>query len=150
MRLRRNKPPHLQEHLVKQIGMRPNQAKQGKNQDQGRQQGHHPMIGHFGGEPAVVVLIQSLPNLHDSDSQRAFLSSAGIDAKAQDQIPVGKPPAQFAPLLVSTLAKYGTLHDGRHALEAVLEAAKQFVGQEKSVQCDELIQQVQTYFTRNT
>ncbi len=99
---------------------------------------------------SMIDLIQSLPNLHDGDSQRAFLLSARIDVEAHDQIPVGKAPAQFAPLLVSTLAKYGMLQDGRHALEAALEAAKVFVGEEKRVRCDELILEVQTYFTGNT
>lgn len=95
---------------------------------------------------AMIDLIQSLPNLHDSESQSAFLASAGIDLSAHDQIPTGKPPAQFAPLLVSTCAKYGRLHDGRHALAAILETAKQYVGQEKQALCDDLIQQIQTYF----
>jgi len=50
---------------------------------------------------------------------------------------------QFFQLLVSTLNKYGTLNDGRDALEAVLEAAKGSVGRDRRDDCESLIQQLQ-------
>lgn len=60
----------------------------------------------------------------------------------QAQISVGKPPAQFISLLVETLLDYGRLNDGQHALASVLEVAKTYVGQDKKVYCEALIQEL--------
>ncbi len=99
---------------------------------------------------SIVAFMQSLPNIHDSDSQRAFIVHAGVDTELQDQIPFGKPAAQFVPLLVSTLTRYGRLSDGRPALEAVLEAAKNYIGQDKRAYCNTLIQEVQASLQKST
>lgn len=81
--------------------------------------------------------------MHDSESQRAFIYHAGLDKQLQDQIPFGKPVAQFVPLLVSTLLDYGQLENGRNALESVLEIAKNYVGQDKQTDCERLLQELQ-------
>ena len=87
----------------------------------------------------IAEFLISLPNIHDGNTQRALIYSAGLDARLQNQLCIAVPPAQFVQLLVSTLSDYGMLEDGRHALEAILEAAKQYVGRVHRVYCDELI-----------
>ena len=46
---------------------------------------------------------------------------------------------QFVQLLLNTLISYGMLKDGRNALVAVLEAAKQQVGSDRQAECNRLI-----------
>lgn len=41
------------------------------------------------------------------------------------------------------LSQYGTLEDGRHALQAILEAAKVYVGKEGQAQCEQLLRELQ-------
>ncbi|MCP4370128.1 MAG: hypothetical protein GY797_18745 [Deltaproteobacteria bacterium] len=93
----------------------------------------------------IVEFLKSLPNIHDSNSQRALLLIAGLDTELQDQIYFSGPPAQFFQLLIPTLLSYGKLKDGRNAVEAVLEAAKNSVGQDKKDYCDMLIQDLQSF-----
>lgn len=93
----------------------------------------------------VIDFLTSLPNIYDSDSQRVLLYQAGLDKQLQSQILIGRPPAQFVPLLVSTLISYGRLNDGRDALEAVLEASKDYVGTDKKHVCDRLIAEYHGY-----
>ena len=84
----------------------------------------------------------SLPNLHDTTAQRAFIFSAGLDAHLHGQLPFGTPAAQFIQVLISTLSNYGRLADGRHALEAVLRGAQQYVGQDQKAYCEKLIKAI--------
>lgn len=91
----------------------------------------------------IVEFLKSLPNIHDSNSQRVLILSTGIDAELQNQIHFSGPPSQFFQLLLPTLMSYGKLKDGRDALEAVLGAAKSSVGQEKKA-CDDFIQKLRT------
>lgn len=90
----------------------------------------------------IVDFLISLPNIYDSESQRAFVYRIGLDQQLQDQILFGKPPAQFVPLLVSTCLDYGKLDDGRHAIIAVLESTKRYVGQDKKICADILIKEL--------
>ena len=87
----------------------------------------------------IVEFLVSIPNLHDSRAQRAFINSAGLDRQLQDQINVAGPPAQFFHLLVPLLIAYGRLEDGRNALVAVLETAQNYVGTDRKAYCDGLI-----------
>jgi hypothetical protein len=90
----------------------------------------------------IVSFLSSLPNIHDSESQRALVCSAGLESEVQNQIHFDKPTAQFVPLLVSTLLAYGKLRDGRYALEAILIAGQHYVGQEKKELCNALVNEV--------
>ncbi len=90
----------------------------------------------------IIDFLKSLPNIHDADSQRALIYHAGLESELQEQIPFGKPSAQFVPILVATLIKYGKLNDERYAIEAILQAAKDHVGSDKKFYCDKLIQKV--------
>lgn len=96
----------------------------------------------------IVGFLSSVPTMHDSESQRAFIYQVGIEQELQNQIVFGRPPVEFVPLLVSTLLKYGRLNEGRHALEAVLETAKDYVGQDKKTFCDELLQKLHVNIDR--
>ncbi len=86
----------------------------------------------------------ALPDIHDTRSLRALIYHAGLDHQLQDQISFGFSPAQFVKVLISTLIQYNRLHDGRNALEAVLDAAKSFVDEEHQAYCEQLIQEVKT------
>lgn len=92
----------------------------------------------------VVAFLTSLPNIHAFSTQESLIFSAGLDPELQNQISFGAPPTEFARLLVPTLTKYGTLNDGRNSLIAILEAAKQYVGREKQMYCDVLIQELRS------
>lgn len=93
----------------------------------------------------IIDFLLSLPSIHDSESQRAFLCHAGLDSQLQAQIPVGKPPTQFVPSLISILLNYGKLNDGQYALEAILEASKSYVGQDKQTDCETLLDEFRNY-----
>jgi hypothetical protein len=96
----------------------------------------------------IIDFLLSLPTMHDSESQRAFIYHAGLDPQLQAQIPLGKPLAQFVPLFVASLVDYGTLKDGRHAIAAVLETTKKYVGQDHHIHCDALLKELRTDDTR--
>lgn len=91
----------------------------------------------------VVKLLTSLPCLHDADSYRAFILSADIDEQLIKHIHFDGSTAQFVQLLVSTLLAYGRLEDERHPLIAILEAAKQYVGRERQIECQMLIEELE-------
>ncbi len=93
-------------------------------------------------ENKIIILLKSLPTLHDNESQRAFIYQAGLDPQLQEQILIGRPPAEFVPLLVSRLFKYGELADGHHAIEAIIETAKYHVGIEGKRDCNVLLQEL--------
>ncbi len=92
----------------------------------------------------ISEFLPSLPNLHDNNARLAWISSAGLDTQLEKQITFAGSSVQFCQLLISTLRKYGKLEDGRNALEAVLEAAKKYVGKDKGEYCDTLIKKLRT------
>ena len=94
----------------------------------------------------IVAFLTGLPNVQDSASQRAFVVTAGLDAQLESQIGFDHPAAQFFALLVDALLAYGKLTDDRHALIAVLAAAKHYIGQDKQVTADALIQDCEQEF----
>ena len=98
----------------------------------------------------IIDFLKSLPNIDDTKSRRAFIYSVGLDSQLQDQIPFDESPAQFVPLLLSKILRYGTLNDGRNPLEALLEATKSYVGQDKKTYCETLIQKVCTHTLATT
>ncbi len=87
----------------------------------------------------TVEFLINLPNIHDKYVQQALLHSAGLDEALLNQLAVGIPSNQFVELLVSTCLKYGRLHDGRHALESILETTKKYLGQDGRAASDTLI-----------
>lgn len=92
----------------------------------------------------IVEFFTSIPPIHDCNQRQSLIYSAGLDQQLQDQIDFYGSPGQFFQMLVSTLMRYGTLEDGRNALEAVLETTKRYVGQDRQHYCDRLIQELRT------
>lgn len=91
----------------------------------------------------IVDVLTSLPNIQDKNERRALIYSAGLDQEVEHQLEFDGSTLQFCHLLVKTLGSYGTLKDGRHALVALLNTAKNKIGQEGKARCDELIRQMQ-------
>jgi len=87
----------------------------------------------------IVAFLQDLPNLHSTAARQAFIMAAGLDAALVNQLPFDLPPAQFCPLCVTRLARYGKLQDGREALSAALTGAHDYVGLAKQAECQRLI-----------
>ncbi len=90
----------------------------------------------------IIDFLFSLPNIHSTESQRALLYDAGLDRELQDLIPFGKPTAEFIPILVEILLHYGKTIDERNSIEVLLEATKRYIGIDKKVLCNNLIEQV--------
>ncbi len=90
----------------------------------------------------IVNFLTLLPNIEDEKSRQALINRASLDDRLQRRISVAGSAEQFSQTLVPTLVRYGKLEDGRDALVAVLEAAKDYVGQDKQEDCETLIQKV--------
>ncbi len=86
----------------------------------------------------IVAFLKALPNIHATSERQALVYSASLDGALEEQIEFEGPSGRFCQLLVKTLWKYGILTDGRSALDAMLEAAQQRVGQNKQRECDTL------------
>ena len=91
----------------------------------------------------LAAFLVALPDIHDRLKHQAFLLSAGLDAALFSQLHIGEPPTSFINALISTCIAYGQLNDGRHALIAVMNAAKQLVGKNRQADADALIQQIE-------
>ncbi|GAK49080.1 pentapeptide repeat protein [Candidatus Moduliflexus flocculans] len=98
----------------------------------------------------IVAFLVALPDIHDRLKQQAFLLSAGLDAELFNQLHIGEPPTSFINALISNCMTYGQLNDGRHALIAVMNAAKQLVGKNRQADADTLIQQIEAQIGDNT
>ena len=96
----------------------------------------------------IIEFFVSLPNVNIIQSRRALLYSAGLDERLIQQINFSESPTQFFQLLVPTLISYGSLDDGRNALEAVLEASKAIIGRNRQADCEALIQELRAIQTR--
>ncbi len=90
----------------------------------------------------IIEFLLSLPSLDTIKGRQAFIYSAVLDSELKNQIPFDQPPAHFIPHLLALLLRYGSLKDERHPLEAVLEAAKAYVGHDKRAYCAILIQSI--------
>ena len=91
----------------------------------------------------IVSFLITLPNIHDNSMKQALTFAAGLDPKLYHQLNLNGSPAQFIRTLVNTLIHYGTLEDGQNSLEALLNASKEYVGKNRRVHCDMLIQELQ-------
>lgn len=91
----------------------------------------------------IVEFLTSLPNITNIQAQQALILGAGLDQELLNQINFGSPPGQFFQLLIPILRNYGELEDGRDALVAVLESARELVGSNRKKQCDTLIEELE-------
>ncbi len=93
----------------------------------------------------IVEFLKSIPNIYDTKERFALIYCSSSDKQLQDQIRFDGPVNQFCELLVHTLFSYGKLNDGQYALEAVLETAKNKVGQDRKEYCNTLIQSLHRF-----
>lgn len=96
----------------------------------------------------IIDFLTELPNVSTDTEQKAFIQPAVLDAQLQRQIKFPGATLQFFTLLVPMLAEYGDLEDGRNALEAILEAAKDLVGPNRQTHCEDLIEQWRTILNK--
>jgi len=98
----------------------------------------------------IIDFLKSLPNIDDTTKRRAFIYSASLDHDLQNQLSFDQPVAQFVPELVTLLLKYGKLHDGRYALEAILATAQNFIGEDRRIkECKPLIEELNILLTED-
>lgn len=90
----------------------------------------------------IIELFLSIPDVYNPGKPQALIQSANLDSQLLNQISFAGAPGQFFNLLLPILMQYGRLNDGRHALQAVLEAAKEFVGPERKALCNNLIREL--------
>ncbi len=93
----------------------------------------------------IVHFLTSLPNIEDEKSRRALINRASLDQRLQRRISVAGSAEQCFQALVPTLFRYGKLEDERYALEAVLEAAKEAVGQDRKDSCNTLLDKARPF-----
>ncbi len=93
----------------------------------------------------VVNFLTSLPGISDNTSLLAFINSASLDTELKSQIKYPGSSTEFFNLLVPQLIQYGQLEDGRNALVAILNSAKDRVGWNKKECYDALIQEISKY-----
>lgn len=92
----------------------------------------------------IVDFLISIPIVDNDDGQRALIYRVGLDFRLQQQIKFGAPPEQFVQSIICILGRYGMLEDGRDALEAILESAKSYVGKDRQLESDRLIEELRT------
>ena len=83
----------------------------------------------------IRELLMSIDSLNTQKGRSALIQSARFDPMLIAQLDADQPLVTFVPNTVATLAHYGILNDGRHALEAVLTAACVLEGQTFQQQC---------------
>ena len=86
----------------------------------------------------IRELLMSVASLHTQKGRSALIQSARFDPMLIAQLDADQPLVSFVPNTVATLANYGILNDGRHALEAILTAARALEGQAFQQQCDKV------------
>ena len=84
----------------------------------------------------IRELLMSVASLHTQKGRSGLIQSARLDPMLIAQLDADQPLVTFVPNTVATLANYGILNDGRHALEAILTAARALEGQAFQQQCD--------------
>lgn len=84
----------------------------------------------------IRELLMSVASLHTQKGRSGLIQSARLDPMLIAQLDADQPLVTFVPNTVATLAHYGILNDGRHALEAILTAARALEKQAFQQQCD--------------
>ena len=87
----------------------------------------------------IRELLMSVASLQTHNGRQALIQSASFDPLLIAQLDADQALVTFVPNTVATLANYGILENGRHALEALLTAARPLQGQEFQQQCDAVL-----------
>lgn len=97
----------------------------------------------------MIEFLLSLECVQTESGRRALVERAALDECLKYQIDFSGAPAQFCPLLVSTLQRHGKSADEKQAaLEALLETAKSVVGLEGQMYCDTLVQEWHQFYQK--
>lgn len=97
----------------------------------------------------IITFLQDLPLIYDKGGRLGLLLEANLDQQLLNMIPHEDSTGIFFQQLVQVVVKYGQIHDGRSALEAVLEAAKNRVGRDKQAYCDTLLTEWHAYLHKS-
>ncbi len=87
----------------------------------------------------IRELLMSVASLQTQNGRQALIQTAPLDPLLIAQLDADQALVTFVPNTVATLAGYGILRNGRHALEALLTAARPLQGQEFQQQCDAVL-----------
>lgn len=90
----------------------------------------------------IIDFFNNLPNIESLETRKALLNSASLDKMLINQINFHVSTQKFVESVVNILISYGNLEYGRDALEAALEAAKNFIGIEGQNSAQGLIQEL--------
>jgi len=88
---------------------------------------------------AIVDCLETVPGIDEPDGRRTLIAQAELDSELARRITYGGSTRSFCALLVSDLEEYGRLDDGYHALEAVIEAAREFMDEDGVRECDTIL-----------
>ena len=125
------------QHLLPVLLSNPNAASKEPQQPPAASATPRPVVAPSNAMKAnMIKLLLSLPNLHQNTARSGLLNAAQIDRALVNEIEFDQPLSSFVPNVVGRFAIYGTLEDGRHALEALLTAARNLGGKEFKQQCD--------------
>jgi len=93
----------------------------------------------------VISFLQNLPLVNDKNGRAGLLLEANIDQSLFHLISFEGANSIFFSELVYLFLQYGQLEDGRYALQAILETAKNRIGLDKRKYCDTLLLRWQQY-----
>lgn len=93
----------------------------------------------------IITFLQDLPSVDDRNGRLGLLLEASLDQTLLNLITFEGAKTIFFQQLVQVLLQYGQLPDERYALQAVLETAKNRVGEDKRKYCDTLLLRLHEY-----
>lgn len=76
----------------------------------------------------ICEAFNDIPILNTQEGRNTLLVRAGLDVQLRSQIKTEGAVATFLPGAINILSQYGIMQDGRDALTALLEAARDYVG----------------------
>jgi hypothetical protein len=93
----------------------------------------------------AAKFLLSLPTMpHSSGERKAFVHFAGLPTSIVQRIDFEGSATVFVASLLDLLWNYGQLPDRRHALETVLEAAREYVGVDRQQEINSLLEELRT------
>jgi len=85
---------------------------------------------------AIAECLQMCQGIETLEGRKALIARASLDDQLARRITYGGSARVFCRVLVSDLDEYGRLQDGRHAVRAIVEAARGLMDSEWARHCD--------------
>jgi hypothetical protein len=85
---------------------------------------------------AIADCLEMFPGIETLEGRKELITQADLDAELAKRITYGGSVHSFCALLVSDLEEYGTLEDGYHPLQAIVDAVRESVDGEERRECD--------------